>query len=207
MTRKKTLHIEKEIPAHWFRSFLYKDPLFIEAYERLVKKLSNVRKDVVLLSESDDPKLQDLVIKPNELKFVDVVAKRFIIGREDIYCYDLYKSTGLLTGRLPVYYRDKEQIVIRIYPENKLQDIINVWPDIEDIQKAYPEYRQRIRTPDNPALIYAIYRQLRQGQDLKTIYKLYEKCELPEYTGSYGMTEEEMKRYYKRYEYKPDAVT
>ncbi len=199
MVNKRAVHIEKEIPDHWFRSYLYEDPIFVLTYKRMIEKLKGIRNGRLTLIESDDPMFDDTKPTPDMLKFIDIMAKKFLISRDDIYCYEMYLNTGFLTGRLPVYYKDGEQVVIRIYPENRIQDIQNVWADIQGIQKDFPDYTQRVKPPENPSLIYAIYSYLRNGNTMKDIYRLYENNDLKNYTGNNKLSEEEFKRYYNKF--------
>jgi len=66
---------------------------------------------------------------------------------------------------------------------------------------------RRKRTPENPELIYAVFKARLRGMTYPQIFRLYSEGGLKDYSGSQSQFshEESLERYYKKYEPKPQA--
>jgi hypothetical protein len=92
------------------------------------------------------------------------------------------------------------QVVVRLNGVMKLSDIKDVYPTIVELQKELPDYLDRNRSGEKPALIYAIYKHRLKGLTFSQIYKLYENANLSGYTGPTSITgEDNLERWYNKY--------
>lgn len=99
----------------------------------------------------------------------------------------------------------EDRLVYAIGAYTTLDDIRADWPIIEEYRKLqYPrlaEKRVKKRAPENPTLIYAIFKARSKGVTFPRIFSMYEKAELPGYSGSSSQYShsKSLERYYRKY--------
>jgi hypothetical protein len=60
---------------------------------------------------------------------------------------------------------------------------------------------QKLKPPENPTLIYAVFKERKKGKKFREIFDLYQNNKLPGFNGSASQfqSEDALERYYRKY--------
>lgn len=195
---------------------VFNDPDFEADIAKLRQELESLYYPNISLETS----YYDEHILQEDRLMIKEIADRYCISLEDLGFYaDGYFHLGYgafgknirLEGGFkflhPMETEDQPVYVIGKY--TTLEDIRREWPYIKEIT-ALKQFRDteesaRKRSPDNPALIYAVFKARMNGKSFKAIFELYEHGELSTYSGGHTQfnNEESLERYYRKYAPKP----
>lgn len=198
--------------------FVFNDDDFKNDILELREKLENLYyKDISLTTEPSDPHLI-----AQDRKRIKEVADKYCITFDDLGFYaDGHFENGELSfgkrlsiegGFIPGFHYSLEHLdghpCYVIGPKTTLKDIQDDWPEIAEwrswrFTRNYTPNKSatRRKSPENPELVYAIFKARRHNKKYSEIYVLYSKGKLDNYHGNTSQfnDEESLERYYRKY--------
>lgn len=157
------------------------------------------------------PREPELQYDPNSpaakiIQDIQNVANKFHVSIATVEQGLRYSSLmpGSAFRNIPIVSIEDDQVVIKLKPNMRLEDIQSIYPEIMELQSKLKGYTKRNRSRVRPDLVYAIYKARLQSKSFREIYRLYESGELPGYGGGATITgEDNLARTYRRS--KPDV--
>lgn len=173
----------------WHVYYVYNDPEFKESCEELARL------------KYPDPKFVKLRDKISEKFCINpFFVNRYLNGGSadpELWSWDRKApSFAWIKGHGDGCYYFIE---LTMHAHVKREDFIDMWKSVAKEKKKLG-YSLRKKPPENPSLIYAIFKS-RESNSFKEIYHLYSSGSLPNYTGSTGqyIDQESLERYYNKY--------
>lgn len=163
----------------WYLDLVYRDPEF--------------HTDLSLLSSEE--LMKKYFVNQDEINFFrdgSFARGRFINRRESL-----------------AFYTDEEnkEITVKIGPDATLSDFKQAWPLIRAMKwSMYGQEERRYRPPENPALVYKVFRLKESGLKRSGIYDLYRSQKLLDepYNADQFLTPKELIDYCRPYFPKPN---
>lgn len=204
-TDKYTLHVYQ----------VFKDLDFQKDVKDLRKSLEQLYyKDISLItSYNDDHLLMD------DKQLIKNLADKYCIDLEDFGIYAdglfdegiLFGNHESLYGRLSVEYMDKNHFFCyKIGPKTTLEQITREWPYIREMrQVVYEMYvgksisiKTKNKSPQNPELIYAIFKARSKNIKFSEIFKTYQNGKLYKRQPNTVQfnNDDSLERYYRKYQ-------
>ena len=156
-------------------------------------------------------------------KIIKALADKYCITLDDlgIYADGYYADGSLEFGKLMYEYGgfitnnsqyfEKMAFFYALGPKTTLQQIVNDWPFIQEYMTAmFSSTYTKSKSPENPELIYAVFKARAKGLTFTEIFKMYQHGKLKGYkstnTTQYS-NEDSLERYYRKYMPKPLGET
>ncbi len=133
------------------------------------------------------------------------LAKSYLIGVADInlFMLPLYLENQTKTTNMR-FDPDAKQFSITFEPTTTRAELLEEWQRFESLRDTlFPTtvVPTKRKPPENPSLLYAVFKCRQHGMTFPAIFKLYSNGKLPGYKGSnnqYGDADS-LERYYNRY--------
>lgn len=184
------------------RSCVYTDNDFICSADDLRQKIGSTKLGIAIdngeeyLSQSGiklSKRLEDEAYKLSRRYALEISDLALFLNNVPI---DNVKATTAVS-------MDINGIYIRIEPHTTISDVQSIWPMVEAMKSiAHESYRPtKKKLPENPRLIYAVFKSRLKGLTYREVFNLYQQQKLPGYNGipSQFKDEESLERYYQKY--------
>lgn len=182
-------------PHRWVFDQLFNDPDFTKPIDALIADMRQDRTPLQIYVQIR----QDAATKARIRK----LAQELDIKPEFIQRYIEYKLTGLDVRLLdrPTVARRGDNITITLNARTTKDDLIAVWPEVDDMKKQIPNSVRKWKEPENAQLLYAIYKCRRNGDTFQQVFTKYEQGMLPSWAGkpTQFKDQETMERNYRRH--------
>jgi hypothetical protein len=193
--------------AHVYQVF--NDPDFDVDIKKLQEQFNKMYyPDVSLTTDYLD---KHLLVEDKAL--IKSVADKYCITLDDLGIYAdgsyeagipfgrrVYEYGGFIAGGSQ--YHDNMQYFYALGPKTSLQQIAQDWDRIQEIMIAtYTSVKTKSKSPENPALIYAMFKARATGLTFTKIFRQYQDGELAGYKGSTSQysSKDSLERYYRKY--------
>jgi|GEM_PF-1985818 len=141
--------------------------------------------------------------EPKEaIEIVESLADDFDCSPNDLdELFIFSKSTYYTNFTDPFTYPDEErnQIIVRLWPDTKKKQLLDLWPVIEAQQKEMGKVDRRRKKPENIDMLYAIHRSKKKGMTYARIADLIWEGSLPGYTKCHQYGKEVIKSYHHKF--------
>lgn len=205
MTTKS--HLDPKTNIEWFKHFLYRDPDFLALSQQFSSwfeiEVSEDTRTVIQLTSTKDNSLKAQLDEQcghcDGTNIIETAARKFEVP-EHIIEYGFIKRPELrgvsderrpqvLTSQNETVTIRHDELVIKIRPNTRFEDIEEIWPLVNSMQKKFTGYTPKLDTTQQYALIYAIYKLRLSDKNGKrsTFYNIFRKYQdggLPGYKGS-----------------------
>ena len=140
----------------------------------------------------------------------DDVIRRYGLSREDIDVsmkdYKLLKDSFFpFTGGWFKFNETSNEFAVYLKADVKQHEIQNLWRNLQKFRNTHKIKQLKLKPPDDPELLYAVFKSRVRGHTFPQIFELYQSGKLSSYenkpTNNF-QTEFDLKKYYSKY-YKP----
>jgi hypothetical protein len=181
-------------------------------------QLAQTSQELHVLQVYNDPDFQSEMEKFSDdsltdTLFIEVLTKKYFISVEDIKLYSrgLISTDRVKRQELPFMLRSDGNGHWNAWINKDItkEEYLEMWEDIKRFKLMRYGKEVRKRPPDNPQLIYAIFKQRQKSPPVSfgKITKMYKEGKLPNYNGGIkkSTTIQNLTREYNRY--KPDSLS
>lgn len=144
------------------------------------KSKNSQKRDWYLDLVFKDPEFQDDLSQLN----TEQLSQKYSINQEEV---EFFKNGSFERGRFInrrnslAFYTDEErkEITVKIGPDATLTDFKDAWPMIRAMKwSMYGKEEQRYRPPENPELVYRVFRLHQSGLKRSDVFSLYQSGKL-----------------------------
>lgn len=199
VAHQKKRNLSAPITARdWFLHDLYNDPVFVDIRNNFIDELA-VNDPVGLSALVGEPTSKVHVAITDQ--HVDKLCSTFQINdqtaRRGLFITEYRYPWS--RQRVPMAYIDGGDILIRIGPETRPEDVLRLWKlRIGDLQNELKPHRSKRDTePKETSLAFVIHKHVIAGEKIADIYRDYSFNKLNDYTGATNInTVEDFRKYY-----------